>query len=106
MKNSDHHRFKDTLLFQGRSRQQGSEGRGAKGRRGKVQHVNDLWAVIWHHANIADVALQLGCETVTREAMEALNLAGKTGPVALHTGRTAEVGGPVEMYQPLRASKY
>lgn len=50
------------------------------------------------------MALQLGCETVAREAMEALNLGGKTGPTALQTRRTAEGGGPVEMHQPLRAS--
>lgn len=68
--------------------------------------MNDSWAVIWHHANTADVALQLGCETLTREAMEALDLGGKTGPAALQTRITGEGGGPVEMNQLLRASKY
>jgi len=76
------------------------------GRRGTGLHVDDLRAVIWHHASATDVALQLGCETTTREAMEALNLGGKTGLAALQTRRTAEGGGPMEMHQPLRASKY
>lgn len=52
------------------------------------------------------MALHLGSETITREAMEALNLSGKIGPAALQTRRTAEGGGPVGTHQPLRASKY
>lgn len=56
------------------------EGRQEKASEGKVKEGA---AVIGHHENTADVALHLGWEPMAREAMEAQNCVGETGPAAL-----------------------